>query len=444
MQAAQNQAHNFDDRVALCVSPASPKSEMVRPFAWLVLLAAAIVAFLGSLVDGGDASAGGGGWAGAGGSSSSYAAASAAAAAHAGTKAPHLSGSSGSGYGGSDQMAMGMLRAGLAAAGLDVPTEMLEEAGRLTKPKPEAGEEVAIGGGGIGGNRVSDDWSPDTRVAAGGAGAAGGDGAGTGAGIGKKKADRLSWKRLSSPATSTAVAGTVREHDVVTAVNRSVIVASAGSIASMRAAVTAHNSSYLEDHYAAVFARQVCPERLSEAMKKTPQELARFAVRTRHFDELVRDAIHVRGIDQVVIIAAGFDARGMRGKDMRFHEIPEMHSAPPSSRKGRYFDEQQRHLVFFEVDLPELIEAKRALLESMEGNSGQGVKDLAKNAPEIVRVGVDVVQDDWLQVLSHSLPSFIPSPLTLYPFTPLPLYPFTPLLLSLPASRPSLSLPLPV
>lgn len=303
-------------------------------------------------------------------------------------------------------MAMGMLRAGLAAAGLDVPPEMLEEAGRLTRPKAEEEEEFAAAAGSIGGR-----GAPGMRNAVGGAASAGSHDAGTGSGIGKQKADRLSWKRLSSPATSTAMTGNkVREHDVMTAVNRSVIVASAGSIASMRAAVTAYNSSYMEDHYAAVFARHVCPERLSEAMKKTPQELARFAVRTRHFDELVRDAIHVRGIDQVVIIAAGFDARGMRGKDMRFHEVPEMHAAPPSSRKGRYFDEQQRHLVFFEIDLPELIEAKRALLESIEGDTGQGVRDLAHNAPEIVRVGVDVVQDDWLQVPSSPPFQFFPAP----------------------------------
>jgi O-methyltransferase involved in polyketide biosynthesis len=89
------------------------------------------------------------------------------------------------------------------------------------------------------------------------------------------------------------------DYKVQTAVDRPFIVASAGSIAAYRAAVTAYNNSYIDDPYARIFARVTCQERLEEVLQKPPKQLARFAVRTRFFDAFVRDAIHNRGIRQV-------------------------------------------------------------------------------------------------------------------------------------------------
>ena len=58
------------------------------------------------------------------------------------------------------------------------------------------------------------------------------------------------------------------------------ITATAGSIAAYRSAVTLCNSTYLDDPFAALFAREMCPERYKEILLLPPPKLVRFAVRT--------------------------------------------------------------------------------------------------------------------------------------------------------------------
>ncbi len=79
------------------------------------------------------------------------------------------------------------------------------------------------------------------------------------------------------------------------------ITATAGSIAAYRSAVTLCNNTYLDDPFAALFARETCPERFNEILSLPPPKLARFAVRTKFFDNFIRDGIHRRGIKQVLL-----------------------------------------------------------------------------------------------------------------------------------------------
>ena len=77
------------------------------------------------------------------------------------------------------------------------------------------------------------------------------------------------------------------------------ITATAGSIAAYRSAVTLCNSTYLDDPFAALFAREMCPERYKEILLLPPPKLVRFAVRTKFFDNFIRDCVHRHGIKQV-------------------------------------------------------------------------------------------------------------------------------------------------
>jgi O-methyltransferase involved in polyketide biosynthesis len=79
------------------------------------------------------------------------------------------------------------------------------------------------------------------------------------------------------------------------------ITATAGSIAAYRSAVTLCNNTYLDDPFAALFARETCPERFNEILSLPPPKLARFAVRTKFFDNFIRDGVHRRGIKQVLL-----------------------------------------------------------------------------------------------------------------------------------------------
>jgi len=137
------------------------------------------------------------------------------------------------------------------------------------------------------------------------------------------------------------------------------ITATAGSIAAYRSAVTLCNSTYLDDPFAALFARESCPERFKEILSLPAPKLVRFAVRTKFFDNFIRDCVHRRGIKQVVMIGAGFDARVLRGKDMRWDTL-----LPPTARDLM----ESNTLTFYELDLPELMDRKRDLLE----RSGMG------------------------------------------------------------------------
>ena len=59
------------------------------------------------------------------------------------------------------------------------------------------------------------------------------------------------------------------------------------------------NQSFIDDPYAALFARDTCPSKLEETIKLEPPKLARIAVRTKFFDKLIFEAVHELGIKQV-------------------------------------------------------------------------------------------------------------------------------------------------
>ena len=86
------------------------------------------------------------------------------------------------------------------------------------------------------------------------------------------------------------------------------ITATAGSIAAYRSAVTLCNSSYLDDPFAALFAREMCPERFKEILLLPAPKLVRFAVRTKFFDNFIRDCVHQHGIKQVAPMHATWRA----------------------------------------------------------------------------------------------------------------------------------------
>ena len=167
------------------------------------------------------------------------------------------------------------------------------------------------------------------------------------------------------------------------------ITATAGSIAAYRSAVSLCNSSFLDDPFAALFAREACPERFKEILALPAPKLARFAVRTKFFDNFIRDCVHRRGIKQVVLLGAGFDARVLRGKDMRWDTL-----MPPTAR-----DLMESNVVtFYELDLPELINSKSELLERA-GMGPRAARSLG--LPAVHRIGVDVMSDDWMALLQR-------------------------------------------
>jgi len=176
------------------------------------------------------------------------------------------------------------------------------------------------------------------------------------------------------------------------------ITATAGAIAANRAAVTAMNHSYMDDPYAAKFAKAVCPDKLHAAMRKSEAELARFAVRTKYFDEFVRDAVLNRGITQIVIIGVGFDARALRAVDLRWDLVP-----TPSA-----LDELEgRVLTIFEIDHPEVLSAKQRMLASV-GADPVSVRGFG--LPLCRRIPADVVGEDWVEALRvHGFSPNLPS-----------------------------------
>ena len=167
------------------------------------------------------------------------------------------------------------------------------------------------------------------------------------------------------------------------------ITATAGSIAAYRSAVTLVNSSYLDDPFAALFARDACPERFKEILALPAPKLVRFAVRTKFFDNFVRDCVHRHGIKQVVLIGAGFDARALRGKDMRWDAL-----SAPTARDMM----EGSVLTFYELDLPELMDRKRHLLD----RAGMGSRAAqALGLPRTHRIGVDLMSEDWISLLQR-------------------------------------------
>mmetsp|Transcript_21909 Transcript_21909/g.72379 ORF Transcript_21909/g.72379 Transcript_21909/m.72379 type:complete len:353 (-) Transcript_21909:848-1906(-) len=167
------------------------------------------------------------------------------------------------------------------------------------------------------------------------------------------------------------------------------ITATAGSIAAYRAAVSLVNQSFIDDPYAALFARDTCPSKLEETVKLEPPKLARIAVRTKFFDKLIFEAVHELGIKQVVLIGAGFDARALRGRDFRWAEVPP--STPRELMDGQ-------RLTIWELDLPEIINKKNSILRraGMDSHMARSMK-----LPLTFRIGVDVMVEDWMSVLKR-------------------------------------------
>jgi methyltransferase (TIGR00027 family) len=96
-----------------------------------------------------------------------------------------------------------------------------------------------------------------------------------------------------------------------------------------------------EDPYARIFAAAGDHAREgTERFLSLPFFRDGIRLRTRHIDDVVRDAV-TRGARQLVLMGAGFDARALR--------LPEI---------------AQCNVQTFEIDLPALLETKRGLLES--------------------------------------------------------------------------------
>lgn len=95
-----------------------------------------------------------------------------------------------------------------------------------------------------------------------------------------------------------------------------------------------------EDPYAKIFAAAGDHAREgTERFLALPFFRDGIRLRTRHIDDVVRDAIR-HGTRQLVLMGAGFDARALRLSEVAQHEVRT-----------------------FEIDLPALLETKRALLE---------------------------------------------------------------------------------
>jgi methyltransferase (TIGR00027 family) len=137
--------------------------------------------------------------------------------------------------------------------------------------------------------------------------------------------------------------------------------------AALRAAESRREDRLYEDPYAAAFAGDVGPELLAEVRAVTfPEGRTRTlpstpdynAIRTRFFDDYLRDAVRDPAMDQVVIAPVGMDARAFRL------------SWP-------------RRIRVFEVDRPVVLSVKDEVL----GDPACAV--------DRYPVGVDLRDDDW-------------------------------------------------
>lgn len=91
----------------------------------------------------------------------------------------------------------------------------------------------------------------------------------------------------------------------------------------------------------------------------------------------------------MVLIGAGFDARALRGKDMRWDAL-----ATPTARDMM----ESNVLTFYELDLPEIMDRKRHLLE----RAGMGSRAAqALGLPKTHRIGVDVMSEDWVSLIQR-------------------------------------------
>lgn len=114
------------------------------------------------------------------------------------------------------------------------------------------------------------------------------------------------------------------------------------AISSVRAeeAELRESERLFEDPYAQIFAAAGGHAREgTERFLSLPFFRDGIRLRTRHMDDVVRDAIR-RGARQLVLMGAGFDARALRLSEVAEHDVRT-----------------------FEIDLPALLEVKRGLLE---------------------------------------------------------------------------------
>lgn len=137
--------------------------------------------------------------------------------------------------------------------------------------------------------------------------------------------------------------------------------------AAIRAAESRRPDRLYEDPYAAAFAGDIGPELLAEVRAVTfPANRGRTlpstpdynAIRTRFFDDYLRDAVRDPEMNQVVLAPVGMDSRAFRL-------------------------DWPRRVRLFEIDRPVVLSVKNAVL---------GAKDSTVDRRE---VGVDLRDDDW-------------------------------------------------
>lgn len=129
--------------------------------------------------------------------------------------------------------------------------------------------------------------------------------------------------------------------------------------AALRAEETARPDRLLDDPLAATFAGEK-----GRAMLSYADDGGAIAVRTHHFDSLFHELTHREGVEQMVLVAAGLDARAFRL------------DIPPET-------------IVYELDRPELHELKTDLLRHAGANGGAAT-------PLCRRVAVPVdLTKDW-------------------------------------------------
>ncbi len=144
--------------------------------------------------------------------------------------------------------------------------------------------------------------------------------------------------------------------------------ATATAVAASRA--LANRAGLIDDAWAEPLVRAVGMEHFQELLDapETSDDVQRMvhgmAIRTRYFDDFLRETSHVTDIRQTVILASGLDARGYR--------LP----WPAGT-------------VVFEVDQPGVIDVKVSTLQSLG----------ARPTAEVRNVGVDL-REDWPAALA--------------------------------------------
>ena len=144
--------------------------------------------------------------------------------------------------------------------------------------------------------------------------------------------------------------------------------ATATAVAASRA--LANRAGLIDDAWAEPLVRAVGMEHFQELLDapETSDDVQRMvhgmAIRTRYFDDFLRETSHITGIRQTVILASGLDARGYR--------LP----WPAGT-------------VVFEVDQPGVIDFKVSALQSLG----------ARPTAEVRNVGVDL-REDWPAALA--------------------------------------------